>query len=275
MKKNVSQILNLILGDPELFTIENRIFNTVMFFISLTGIATLIYGLILDDNVYQIAISTLCGIVPGFCYFYSRVKRDYRKLITPANIYFYLALTAAWFFTNGVHGSLPFFFFVLVTYGNIFVKNPFRFYLPSIVLSVTITLVLEYYYPNLFMKYVNKTQEYFDIGISLILCLVINGSIIHFVFREYFRERTLKEEILKQTIKDKEIIDNAFKEIHVLRGFLPICANCKKIRDSGGSWNHIEDYISKHSAAQFSHSICPDCATELYPQCDFNFAKKT
>jgi PAS domain S-box-containing protein len=55
-------------------------------------------------------------------------------------------------------------------------------------------------------------------------------------------------------------------EIKVLRGFIPICASCKQIRDDKGYWSQVEKYISEHSKAQFSHSICPDCATKLYPE---------
>ena len=55
------------------------------------------------------------------------------------------------------------------------------------------------------------------------------------------------------------------EEIKTLKGFLPICANCKKIRDDKGYWNQIESYIQKHSEAEFSHSICPECAKKLYP----------
>ena len=54
-------------------------------------------------------------------------------------------------------------------------------------------------------------------------------------------------------------------EITQLGGIVPICASCKKIRDSHGIWNDIEAYIQKHSDVRFSHSICSDCATELYP----------
>lgn len=53
-------------------------------------------------------------------------------------------------------------------------------------------------------------------------------------------------------------------EVRQLSGLLPICANCKKIRDDSGYWNQIETYISDHSEAKFSHSICPECAEELY-----------
>jgi hypothetical protein len=51
-----------------------------------------------------------------------------------------------------------------------------------------------------------------------------------------------------------------------LEGFLPICANCKKVRDEEGNWQLIESFIHDHSEARFSHGICPDCALHLYPE---------
>ena len=55
------------------------------------------------------------------------------------------------------------------------------------------------------------------------------------------------------------------KEIKILEGFIPICANCKKIRQDI-DWKTLEDYISANSLAKFSHSICPDCIRTLYPE---------
>ena len=59
--------------------------------------------------------------------------------------------------------------------------------------------------------------------------------------------------------------EKALQEVRILRGFLPICASCKKIRDDTGYWTQIEGYIKDHSEAEFTHSICPDCAKRLYP----------
>ena len=61
-------------------------------------------------------------------------------------------------------------------------------------------------------------------------------------------------------------LEDAISRIKQLHGLLPICASCKKIRDDQGYWNQIEGYISSHSDAEFSHSICPDCAKTLYPK---------
>jgi len=61
------------------------------------------------------------------------------------------------------------------------------------------------------------------------------------------------------------ILKNLFKRIKILEGFLPTCANCKKIR-YGAQWQRIEKYISEHSLAEFTHTLCPDCLKKLYPK---------
>lgn len=61
-------------------------------------------------------------------------------------------------------------------------------------------------------------------------------------------------------------LKEAMDEVKILSGFLPICASCKKIRDDKGYWNQIETFIREHSEAEFSHSICPECAQKLYPE---------
>lgn len=61
-------------------------------------------------------------------------------------------------------------------------------------------------------------------------------------------------------------LENALFQVKKLSGLLPICAACKKIRDEKGGWQQIEDYIATHSEADFSHSICPQCAQKLYPE---------
>ncbi len=60
-------------------------------------------------------------------------------------------------------------------------------------------------------------------------------------------------------------LQDALADVKLLSGLVPICANCKKIRDDQGYWTQIESYIQDRSDAKFSHSICPDCAAKLYP----------
>ena len=62
-----------------------------------------------------------------------------------------------------------------------------------------------------------------------------------------------------------ELRDSAAK-IKTLRGLLPICTTCKKIRDDKGYWKQIESYIREHTEAEFTHSMCPLCAKKFYPE---------
>lgn len=66
-------------------------------------------------------------------------------------------------------------------------------------------------------------------------------------------------------------LKQALAKVRTLSGLLPICAQCKKIRDDRGYWNQIELYLRKHTDANFSHGVCPDCARELYPDLDIKF----
>jgi len=73
----------------------------------------------------------------------------------------------------------------------------------------------------------------------------------------------------KQAEEDREKLihelQGALAQVNILSGLLPICAHCKKIRDDGGYWNQIEEYIKDHSEADFSHGICPECMKKHFP----------
>lgn len=74
----------------------------------------------------------------------------------------------------------------------------------------------------------------------------------------------------KQT---EAMLQKAFDDIKTLRGIIPICASCKKIRDDEGYWHRVEVYVSDHTEAEFSHGICPVCCEKLYPE-QFNKMKE-
>jgi hypothetical protein len=73
----------------------------------------------------------------------------------------------------------------------------------------------------------------------------------------------------KRAEKDREelikSLEASLSEIKTLRGILPLCSFCKKIRDDKGYWEQVDIYINKHSEADISHGICPDCLKEHYP----------
>ena len=101
---------------------------------------------------------------------------------------------------------------------------------------------------------------------ALLLALALADQI-----RLIQRARQIAEERARQNLEIRReelerLVAERTAEIKTLQGTLPICANCKKIRNDQGAWQQLEIYISQHTDAQFSHGICADCKKELYPQ---------
>ena len=101
--------------------------------------------------------------------------------------------------------------------------------------------------------------EIFGSTIQLTGKPAVAGSILDITARKQVEEE--REELI-------ETLQRALSEVKTLQGFLPICSNCKKIRDDQGYWNQVEKYIGERSNARFSHGICPECAKKLYPDFD-------
>ena len=101
---------------------------------------------------------------------------------------------------------------------------------------------------------ITKNGKVLDIWL-VVTCLKDDSGIIDSIATT---ERDITE--IKNEQRKKEA------EVKKLRGLLPICASCKKIRDDRGYWHQIESYIRDHSEAEFSHSICPKCEEKLYPE---------
>ncbi len=98
-------------------------------------------------------------------------------------------------------------------------------------------------------------ETYWFLG--LVFIIVVGGALGTYrlrVWRLLQREKDLNARI-----------QEAVADIKTLGGLIPICSNCKKIRNDSGYWEQLERYIQTHSEAQFSHGICPECAAKLYP----------
>jgi hypothetical protein len=102
-------------------------------------------------------------------------------------------------------------------------------------------------------------MRYGDKVLSINLAPFPKGAIIT---TEDITERVRTELDRMKLIKD---LRRALNEVETLRGLLPICASCKKIRDDKGYWKTVEEYFGQRSSVDFSHTVCPDCIKRLYP----------
>jgi PAS domain S-box-containing protein len=100
-----------------------------------------------------------------------------------------------------------------------------------------------------------------DVEISTNGAIYLGQKLILCVCRD-ITERKKSEKDRERLIKE---LQDALKEIKTLRGILPLCSYCKKIRDDKGYWEQVDVYIGKHSQADISHSICPECMKKYYP----------
>lgn len=107
-----------------------------------------------------------------------------------------------------------------------------------------------------------KDGSTFPVEVSAKL-IEINGRPLIFAI-----ERDITQRKEYEIARDEMIceLETALGEVKTLRGIIPICSYCKHIRNDEGLWNQLEEYISKHSDAKFSHGICPDCAQKHYPE---------
>jgi hypothetical protein len=113
-------------------------------------------------------------------------------------------------------------------------------------------LVFRVVYTLLVDRGIQDFITYASIVQGLAFVVLIGGNIVLFFGLIIMNSQRVERELL-----------DANKEIKQLRGILPICAHCKKIRDDNGYWSRVESYIQRHSGAQFSHSICPECAKKI------------
>ena len=94
--------------------------------------------------------------------------------------------------------------------------------------------------------------------------IIENGKVVASVtaFRDISERKRIEEE-RENLIKG---LREAFANVKTLRGLLPICSSCKKIRDDHGYWKQVETYVKEHTDADFTHSVCPECIKKMYPE---------
>jgi hypothetical protein len=143
--------------------------------------------------------------------------------------------------------------------------------------------VIETYVPMMSgEKFIGAAEIYYDITaekqqlnkvltrssvlvFSIVLGLLTASMVILFIEKKIIYKRKHMQKEREKLIAD---LQDAIAKINTLKGLLPICSNCKKIRDDKGRWEQIESYIREHSEAELTHSICPECAKKLYPDLD-------
>jgi hypothetical protein len=153
----------------------------------------------------------------------------------------------------------------------------FRLLLWSIACTIISELAFTFYVSN--YGFSNLVGHYFKIfSFCFVYPAIIKTGIekpYDLIFRDLdHTNKQLAEEITirKESERERESLitelQKAIDEIQTLRGILPLCSFCKKIRNDNGEWENVDTYIHKHSEADVSHGVCPDCIKKHYPEFD-------
>jgi hypothetical protein len=116
--------------------------------------------------------------------------------------------------------------------------------------------------PDFQLMMVSPVESGFFISL-MVLQIVITVSFIMLNTERFEMDLISAESALKVNVRQ---LEKALTEVKTLRGMLPICASCKKIRDDHGEWVQMEVFVRDRTEADFSHGICPECVKKLYPQ---------
>lgn len=95
---------------------------------------------------------------------------------------------------------------------------------------------------------------------------LVKGAITGALLLRSIRYAMERKKIESERERLIEELQDALSKVKLLSGLIPICANCKNIRNDEGYWQKVEVYIRDHSEAKFSHGLCPACAKKLYPE---------
>ncbi len=158
------------------------------------------------------------------------------------------------FSENGTNGSL---FWPFIS--NFFVISFFGHRLGTAIAALFYITLFIYLAPHIGETFTAKTYIRFTIAATTLTAI---SAYYEYLIRS--TQGALSQANEKLQSQNAELIE-ALSQVKELTGLLPICANCHSVRDDNGYWKRIESYICEHTEATLTHSLCPTCAVELYP----------
>jgi hypothetical protein len=218
----------------------------------LSGLSS-VFFLLLALRAWQIALGVAVALVIK--------KSDNEKLYRYLVCIFWLSTLAAILIVNTTRParfSLHFFVDIMALLLSYIMMPNWLIYQVGPALIFTLLSLGHFIY----FKHIEDPNELQLVFTTYIMVNII-GVILSWRMSVERRKRYLVLAGLQQA---NQGLEKALAEIKTLKGIVPICAKCKKIRDDKGYWNQLEEYMRTHLDAEFSHGLCPDCMRELYPE---------
>jgi len=270
--KEEIRMFQYLFGSREIVPLERRVFNAVVFAAAMLTCVLLLEAAFLSYP-HDLLLTLIASVVFLSAYTGSRfLKHEVWPLLS----YFLtvgVVIIADWFIVGGTSGlSLPILVAISATIPLVSSKKSIILLLGFLVAVFTVLLVLTSMYWNLIPIHLGGLEasliQIIEAGALSVQLLFVAGLTIS----SYRHEKMVSQELNESLEKKNSELALALKEIEVLRGMLPCCSYCGRIKPndvtprSPESWMPLEDFVSKHSGAQFSHGICPDCVKNHFGQ---------
>jgi signal transduction histidine kinase len=206
----ISAISVILFGDPQTVILETRAFNATLFLVFCAGFLTEAENIIAGLTLAMHMVSISAMLVSLCAYFVSKKMGIWRPLVLPVYLVFLCDLSYGWLMQGGISGGIVFYFFLLTCAAIIVFEGFYKMLALILVSTFVLALILiEITHPGIIVPYASSTQRYLDVSISLIICLLTNGSMTYIVFREYIRERATKNFLLESVVREKEKAEKA------------------------------------------------------------------
>lgn len=242
--------------------VMTAVFTAITYLISIIRISNI--GWSVRDLIFCTLIISAIGIALG------RRRLSVRfKAVSISLLFLFAALTGCYNF-GMLAGGVFYFVLVGVIIALFFSKRGVVVY--GVLLTVFLCFVAYGFTSNILkipsgasLLHANYSHwVVYILGFSLsfvIICVTILNYQI--AIRKLIENVTCQRDKIEKNNQD---LQQALSEIKTLKGILPLCSFCKKIRDDKGYWRAVDEYIYNHSEADISHSVCPECMKEHYPE---------
>jgi hypothetical protein len=165
-----------------------------------------------------------------------------------------------------INGSIAAFLGAIFSFASIVMMT--NFYSVLLFLSGMVSMLISLIIVSLMTSNPMSIQMINAIAFAIV-ALTLSRVLFYYQIRDFKGRKTNEEQTKALQTSNKEL-QEAIASIKTLKGLLPICSYCKKIRDDKGYWNRIENYIQAHSEAEFSHGICQECLKKYHSDIDIN-----
>ncbi len=209
-RARMSAIAALLFGDPQTVILEARAFNATLFLVFCASAVSEAENLF-AGCIWVMHIVTVSAALLSLCAYYaSRKIGIWKPLVLPVYLAFLCILSYGWMEQGGLSGGIVFYFFLLTCAAIIVFDGFYKMLALFLVCFFVAGLILvEISHPGAIVPYASASQRYLDVSISLIICLLTNGSMTYIVFREYVRERDAKNLLLERVVFEKNKAEKA------------------------------------------------------------------